>query len=379
MPGSKTSSAPDSEFGAWLRLACTPGLGRASARALLSHFGTPEAVLRAPDRARRSVVPARAAQALLEPGEAASVRWSAADAWLREGARRDWVALGDPRYPAALLQIEDPPLLLFSEGEIGLLSRPLVAIVGSRHPTAQGTAHARSFAQSLSGEGWVVVSGLARGIDGAAHEGALAAGGRTIAVVGTGLDTVYPPSHRGLAERIASSGLLLSEYAPGSPPLPDHFPQRNRIIAGLSRGVLVVEAALQSGSLITARLAAEAGREVLAIPGSIHSPQSRGCHALIRQGAKLVETVHDVLEELGVVSVAPAGVAASDLGSGPPEEGDDEAVLLRSMGFDPVTLDDICRRSGWSAQEVAAHLLEFELRGELARLPGGLYQRIRRA
>lgn len=370
------SDTPDGEFLAWFRLACTPGLGRASARALLTHFGTPEGVLQAPSRAWRSVVPARAAQALEDPDGGWQQRWQLASDWLAQGGARGWLALGDSRYPEALLQIEDPPLLLFFEGEITSLMQPCVAMVGSRNPTAQGKVHARDFAQSLAAQGWVVVSGLARGIDGAAHEGALAANGRTVAVVGTGLDQVYPPSHRELASRIKASGVLLSEYAPGSPPLAEHFPQRNRIIAGLSQGVLVVEAALQSGSLITARLAAEAGRDVFAIPGSIQSPQSRGCHALIRQGAKLVESAQDVQEEL-VGTPVPSPAPSPD--PAPPEEGDEGSGPLRVMGFDPVGLDDICARCGWSAAEVSARLLEHELLGEVARLPGGLYQRIRRA
>ncbi|MDP1533105.1 MAG: DNA-processing protein DprA, partial [Rubrivivax sp.] len=247
---------------------------------------------------------------------------------------------------------------------------PSVAVVGSRSPTAQGADNARAFAAALSADGLVVVSGLALGIDGAAHEGALAGGAGTLAVVGTGLDRVFPPRHRELAHRIAGAGergALISEYAPGTPALPAHFPQRNRIIAGLSLGTLVVEAALRSGSLITARLAAEAGRDVFAVPGSIHSPQSRGCHALIQQGAQLVQTAADIVDALRLQRPAPPVAAAGDEHSGDP--------ILAALGQDPVTLDALISRTGWPAHELTARLLELELDGRAARLPGGLYQR----
>jgi DNA processing protein len=237
----------------------------------------------------------------------------------------------------------------------------------------QGLDNARSFAAHMSGQGWTIVSGLAVGIDAAAHEGGLDGPGSTVAVVGTGLDRVYPARHRELAHRIAERGVLLSEFAPGMPPLAENFPQRNRIIAGLARGTLVVEAALQSGSLITARLAAEAGREVFAVPGSIHSPLSRGCHLLIRQGAKLVERAEDLLEELepAIARAPAAAAAAADSGSGDP--------LLEALGDDPVTLDALSARTGFSAQALSARLLELELEDRVARLPGGLYQRRHRA
>ncbi|MCB1998715.1 MAG: DNA-processing protein DprA, partial [Rhodoferax sp.] len=244
------------------------------------------------------------------------------------------------------------------------------AIVGSRNATAQGLDHARAFARHFSDAGWTVVSGLASGIDGAAHEGALAGNSGTVAVIGTGPDTVYPSRHRRLAERIRARGLILSEYGPGTPALPLNFPRRNRIIASLSAGTLVVEATLQSGSLITARLAAEAGREVFAIPGSIHAPQARGCHALIRQGAKLVESANDVLEELQ--HPVQAALALDTLA-----DADDEApdALLQALGHDPVTLDALCARTGWDAATLNVKLLERELEGQVARLPGGLFQR----
>ena len=307
-----------------------------------------------------------------------------ASAWLAASPRRQAITLGDPAYPAALLSTEDPPLLLFAEGRVELLAAPALSVVGSRHPTPQGAANAREFAAHLSAEGWTIVSGLAQGVDGAAHEGALTGTGSTIAVVGTGPDIPYPRQHAVLTQRIAESGLLLSEYAPGTPPLPANFPLRNRIIAGLGRGTLVVEAALQSGSLITARLAVEAGREVFAIPGSIHSPQSRGCHALIRQGAKLVESARDIVEELGGCLVIPtrAGrggsepAAALTPGDQAPVQRSDADAVLGALGHDPATLDALSARTGMSAAALGARLLELELEGVVSRLPGGLFQRL---
>ncbi|HEX6707544.1 MAG TPA: DNA-processing protein DprA [Albitalea sp.] len=358
------------ELAAWLRLLETPQVGRESARKLLAAFGSPEAVLGASVAARREVVGPGPAGALgvAVPGIDALVdatqAWVAADA---TGSRRV-ITLGDPLYPPALLQTADPPLLLYAQGRAELLGAPCLAIVGSRNPTAQGRDNAREFAATLSRAGLTIVSGLALGVDGAAHEGALEGPASTIAVVATGLDRVYPRRHLGLAHRIASEGLMLSEHALGTPPLQAHFPLRNRIIAGLSQGTLVVEAALQSGSLITARLAAEAGREVFAIPGSIHSPQARGCHALIKQGAKLVDAAQDILEELRLDRPA-----ANSSASEPPAPAD---PLLDALGYDPVTLDALVARTGWSAEALNTRLLELELDGRVARLPGQLFQRI---
>jgi len=243
-----------------------------------------------------------------------------------------------------------------------------LAIVGSRNPTPQGQANAHQFAQALSQTGVCIVSGLALGVDGAAHEGALEGGSPTIAVVGTGLDRVYPKRHLNLAHRIAAQGAIVSEYPLGTPPLAAHFPQRNRLIAGLSQGTLVVEAALQSGSLITARLAAEQGREVFAIPGSIHAPQSKGCHALIRQGAKLVESANDILEDLRLPT-------SSSLPFDAPSSAKEDA-LLEALGHDPVSLDALQARTGLDTATLQARLLELELEGQVGRLPGGLLQRI---
>ena len=380
---------PDSDdLGAWLRLTLVPGLGPASARRLLAAFGSPQAVFSADADAVRAVLPRLSPAALRAdsgwPSELErTLNWlEAADAVGQRGV----LTLADAAYPAPLLDAVDPPLMLFAEGDLARWQRPAVAIVGSRHPTAQGAENAEAFARVLSEAGVVVVSGLARGVDAAAHDGALRpiesgdapfAGG-TIAVLGTGLNQVYPKGHQALARRVARNGLLLSEFTLDTPPLPSNFPKRNRIVAALSRGTLVVEAALQSGSLITARLANEMGREVLAIPGSIHAPQARGCHALIKQGAKLVETAQDVLEELNLGAAMPASLATSEE-AGPGASADADDPILLAMGHDPVGQDALSARTGLGPAELGARLLELELMGEIARLPGALFQRLVRA
>ena len=361
------------EVAAWLRLLETPQVGRESARRLLAAFGSPEAALAAPVAARREVVSAEPAKALEREAENLPALIDATCRWLSDDSTgpRHLLALGDPAYPELLLQTADPPLLLYVQGDVALLSAPGIGVVGSRHPTPQGKDNALAFSTQLSQAGWTIVSGMALGIDGSAHEGGLAGVGRTIAVVGTGLDRVYPRRHLELARRIAQHGAIVSEYSIGTPPLPPNFPLRNRIIAGLTRGTLVVEAALQSGSLITARLASEAGREVFAIPGSIHSPQSRGCHALLKQGAKLVESAADVLEEFPA-KAAPKRTTPVDA----PECSPSVDPLLDALGFDPVSLDALVARTGWPAPELSAKLLELELMGNVARLPGQLFQRV---
>lgn len=370
------SRADDDDLGAWLQLLGTPGIGRERARRLLAAFGDAATVLSAGVEARSAVVGRAAAQALAQPPDGWPAQLEATRRWLAGGPQRGWITLGDARYPAALLETADPPLLLYLAGRAELLAAPSVAIVGSRHASAQGLDHARQFGQALSAAGYAVVSGLALGIDAAAHEGALRAAGSTVAVIGTGPDIVYPLRHRALAERIEAQGLVVSEFPVGTQPLRECFPQRNRIIAGLARGTLVVEAALQSGSLITARLAAEAGRDVFAIPGSIQSPQARGCHALIRQGAKLVETVDDVLEELGPSSGTATMSSSAKATAALPDDADTDP-LLAALGHDPVTLDALQARTGWSTAELSARLLTLELDDQVARLPGGLYQRRR--
>lgn len=354
------------ELAAWLRLLETPGIGRVNARKLLAAFGSPQGVFESKFEARREIVGAAKAAALDKPPEHVQALADTTMAWLAAASEEipRWViALGDALYPRMLLETADPPLLLHAQGRIDLLAAPGIAIVGSRNPTPQGVENARAFASALSVGGTTVVSGLALGIDGAAHEGALTGPGSTVAVVGTGLDRVYPKRHHDLAHRIARNGLMLSEYTLGMEPLNQNFPARNRIIAGLTRGTLVVEAAMQSGSLITARLATEAGREVFAIPGSIHSPQARGCHWLIKQGAKLVDSAGDILEEL---------VAAPPLNL--PEAANDDPLLC-ALGYEPVSLDALVARTGACPTEINTRLLELELDGKVARLAGQLFQR----
>lgn len=363
------------ELAGWLRLALTPHVGPRAARRLLAAFGLPGPLFEQDPGALAQVAGSVAAEALGKEPPGFASQLEATLAWLDTpgAAAREIVTLGDPGYPPSLLAIEDPPLMLYRMGRPATPARAL-AIVGSRNPTPQGLQNARRFARAFAEAEVTVVSGLALGIDGAAHAGALEGAApdavATIAVVGTGLDRVYPRQHLELAHRIAERGAMVSEYPLGTPPLKENFPRRNRIIAGLSQGTLVVEAALQSGSLITARLAAEQGKEVFAIPGSIHSPHARGCHALLRQGAKLVESAQDVLEDLRFVLPAPA--AASPLEETP--EGEDP--LLAAMGYEPVGLDAIIARTGIPAPLLQAQLLELELAGQVARLPGGLFQRV---
>jgi DNA processing protein len=373
----------DTDFAAWFRLLETPGLGREKARRLLAALGEPVAVLSSPTAVLRDLVGPKLTDALQQEPPNFAPRLAAARQWVQAGEARHVLTLGHPAWPPMLLQAADAPLLLYAEGDLSTLSAPGIAVVGSRQPTPQGRDNAEHFARELVDAGWVVVSGLAQGVDAAAHEGALAAGGRTVAVVGTGLDLCYPARHRALARRIAAQGTLLSEYAPGTPPLAEHFPQRNRLIAALTRGTLVVEAALRSGSLITARLANEAGREVWAIPGSIHAPQSRGCHALIKQGAALVESVQDMLDELEPgAAPRPAGLTQPDLPWQAAEAtapAAPEDRLLAALGEDPMTLDTLLARTGEPTAVLNARLLELELAGQVARLPGGLFQRRHRA
>lgn len=368
-----------SELDHWLRLLGTPEVGNDTARRLLTAFGTPEGVFQQPEEALAQVVNARQLRHLSAPplGHAALLEttWQ----WLQQlPDQRRVLVPGQADYPATLLDMADPPLLLYATGDAARWrtfvadAQRSLAIVGSRNPTPQGLTHARQFARAASAAGWTIVSGLARGVDGAAHEGALegAADGApepaTVAVVGTGLDSVYPKAHLALARAIAARGMLLSEYPLGTPPLAANFPRRNRLIAGLSRGTLVVEAALRSGSLITARLAAEQGRDVFAIPGSIHAPQAQGCHQLIQQGAKLVTRIEDVLEEFSSAQATPAKA----LPQNPPDDD-----VLAHIGFDPMGLDALVARTGLPTAVLQARLLDLELAGHIVRLPGALFQR----
>lgn len=354
---------------AWLRLTGVPGIGPERQRKLLTAFGLPDRVFAAGRLAVANVIGDKLADQLFTHDPEASV--NAALAWAAEPGNT-LLTLADPAYPQALLQSSDPPSLLYAKGDVSLLGRPAIALVGSRNATAQGLANAEAFAASLSDAGLTVVSGLALGIDAAAHRGALSQAGSTIAVIGTGADRIYPARNAALARRIAEGGLVLSEFPLGTPPTDYNFPRRNRIIAGLARGTLVVEAAIGSGSLITARLAGELGREVFAIPGSIHSPLSKGCHQLIKQGAKLVESAQDILEELAWQSGAAPSEKLTESKTSTPEEG----KLLEAIGFDPVDTDTLITRSGLTPDAVFAMLTVLELDGRVERLPGGKLQRI---
>ena len=357
---------PDPGLASWLQLSLTPGLGASTLRKLLGQFGLPDAVLARKRRELGSYMTPAALEALdssqVQDAVARALQWLAVEDHFV-------VTLADEPYPRALLEIADPPPLLYGHGRMRLLQQAALAIVGSRNASAQGEGNAEYFAAALSVTGLTIVSGLALGIDAAAHRGGLTGAGSTIAVLGTGIDVVYPTRNAELAAEIARRGLLLSEFALGTPAIAHNFPRRNRLISGLSRGCLVVEAALASGSLITARCAADQGREVFAIPGSIHSPLSKGCHALIKTGAKLVESAEDVLAELS--GFRPSGYASTASSAAPADTG-----LLAVMGHDPVDVDSLCARAGWSAEQVASELLRLELDGRVTALPGGLYQRL---
>jgi DNA processing protein len=371
------------ERAAWLRLTLTPGVGPRTARELLSAFGLPTAIFDAGASALARIVSQPLASALAgAPDAPLRVALDAAERWLDGGPQRAALTLADADYPQALLDSADPPPVLFAAGDVAWLNRPALAIVGSRSATRQGAATAEAFAGALAHAGLTIVSGLALGIDGAAHRGALKAAAdgapaSTIAVVGTGIDITYPTSNRELAAAVRAQGVIVSELPLGTAAIAHNFPRRNRLIAALARGVLVVEAALRSGSLITARLAAETGREVFAIPGSIHSPLARGCHRLIKDGAKLVESAQDVLEELrwpraGGATV-PMAIAHEQAA---PERSERHADVLRALGHDPVDLDQLAARTGIDTGPLTAALLELELTQDVERLPGNRYQRL---
>ncbi|BBF87880.1 rossmann fold nucleotide-binding protein Smf [Aquitalea magnusonii] len=352
----------------WLLLALTPGIGPAGFLKLIARFGSASHAVAASTAQTTPIIGQEAALALREqlagPAVEAALTWaSQPDCTL--------LSLQDDDYPQALAETASPPPLLFARGQRALLQRPMLAMVGSRSATPPGKQIAEEFSRRLSAVGYTIVSGLASGIDAASHRGALQEAGSTIAVIGTGIDRVYPASNRELAHHIGSAGLILSEFPLGAGPLASHFPRRNRIIAGLSRGCLVVEANINSGSLITARLSGEYGREVMAVPGSIHNPQARGCHRLLKEGARLIETVDDVLEEIGrpAVTTPPAPRNTAD-------EQAAEHPVLSQMGFDPVSSETLALQLGLTQGELYAMLLELELAGKLASLPGGQVQRL---
>jgi DNA processing protein len=362
---------PDPGLASWLQLSLTPGLGPATIRGLLKQFGLPRALLEQPSSELARAI----GQPALEAFRSTRVK-DAVDRALHWASEKDHfvVTLADDAYPRFLLEISDPPPVLYAHGRIDLLNLPAVAVVGSRNASAQGSRNAEEFALSLGNAGLTIVSGLALGIDAAAHRGGLESRASTIAVLGTGIDIVYPTRNAELAAAIAARGLLLSEFPLGTAAIAHNFPRRNRLISGLARGCLVVEAAVESGSLITARCAADQGREVFAIPGSIHSPLSKGCHALIKSGAKLVESADDVLAELSGFRASGFADAAAN-----PKAGEADSGILGIMGHDPVDVDSLCTRAGLSAEQVASELLRLELDGRVTALPGGLYQRLEKA
>jgi DNA processing protein len=365
-----TALASNDSISSWLQLTLSDGIGPATARRLLSTFGMPQQILQASFFAVSQVVGEKIARALFEADThreetiARTLQWNLQP-------ENHLITLADAAYPPQLLNAPDPPPVLYLKGNPALLAQACIAIVGSRNATAQGLVNAEQFARALSQAGITIVSGMALGIDAAAHRGALQGPGSTIAVVGTGLDSVYPAKNRELAHQIALAGLLVSEFPLGTKPLSSNFPRRNRIIAGLAQATLIIEAAIQSGSLITARLAADLGREVLAIPGSIHSPQSRGCHSLIKQGAKLVESAQDVLEELRLETGTTKPALCPQIALGK------EDALLVALGGDPVSSDALAQRTGLAVDTLMTRLTELELSGQVARLPGGLWQAVR--
>ena len=361
--------AERSDLAAWLRLTLTPGLGGEGQRRLLETFGLPQAVFAASRPSLAECLGPKLADTLLAHDSDAEVE--VALAWSSQAGNRI-LTLADNDYPRQLLETADPPCLLYIKGRIDLLSRPALAVVGSRNATPQGVDNAESFARAASQAGLTIVSGLALGCDAAAHRGGLSGPGSTIAVIGTGADRIYPARNQALAHSIAGHGAIVSEFPLGTPPLAGNFPRRNRVIAGLARGVLVVEAAERSGTLITARLAGEQGRDVFAIPGSIHSPLSKGCHKLIKQGAKLVESAQDILEEMGLAGGAVQTESASEALD------ESSSRVLAALGYDPCTIDMLLDRSGLTADALYPILLSMELEGRIATLPGGLYQRIER-
>lgn len=358
------------ELAQWIRLEQTPGVGCETGRRLLNAFGMPENIFAADFNVLTGVVSERVARALLTPlSEEARARIDRALDWAAQDGNHIFT-LADTDYPRALLDIADPPLILYAKGRTELLSCPSLAVVGSRNATTQGVINAEKFSEVLSKAGLTIISGMALGIDTAAHTGGLRGTGSTVAVIGTGADIVYPARNRDLAHRIAAGGCILSEYPLGMQAIAANFPRRNRIISGLAQGVLVIEAAAQSGSLITARMAGDQGREVFAIPGSIHSPLSKGCHLLIKQGAKLVESAQDILEEIRHVSLQPQPAQVKV------EAATQSCPVLAAIGHDPVSPDALADRCKIGIADLSARLLSLELDGTIEMLPGGMIRRV---
>ncbi|MDR4652333.1 MAG: DNA-processing protein DprA [Nitrosomonas sp.] len=375
----------DTNIESWLELCLVKGVGDESIRRLLVAFGSPAAILSASEMALERVVRKSIGKHIKRGAEPARI--SAALNWLKDPAN-SIVTLAESDYPAQLLNIQDPPPLLYFKGNRDLLTKPALAIVGSRNATPQGLSNAEAFAESASNAGFCIISGMALGIDAAAHAGGLRGSAASMAVVGTGLDIVYPAKNHQLAHKLAKNGALISELPLGTPAIGRNFPRRNRIISGMSQGCLVVEAALRSGSLITAKQALEQGREVMAIPGSIHSPLSKGCHLLIKEGAKLVENIQDILDELNYPAshrcqkkndirenIAGKTMQAQIQQFSAVFPSDEGERLLECLGHDVIDIDTLCVRSGLTVESVSAMLLTLELNGYVSCLPGNCYQR----
>jgi len=374
MKPEKGISASEDELAYWLALLLTPGIGTRRFQALLNHIGSPQEILNTSPKQLidSKVIPKNVASHLSAPD------WPQVEKQLywQQQTGNHIITCAEPLYPVLLKEITDPPPLLFIQGDVTTLSRQQVAIVGSRNPTSDGTENTFAFARDLARHSYAITSGLALGVDTAAHKGALASNGTTIAVMGTGPDHRYPKSNRLLADKILQNGALVTEFPVGTPPLAENFPRRNRVISGMSLGVLVTEAALRSGSLITARSALEQGREVFAIPGSIHNPLARGCHSLLRDGAKLVENTQDIIEELGALSsIIPTPEQPSTLPLFSRPLDPDEQKVLSSLGFDPSSVDTLVERTELTAEELSAILLVLELHNYVKTTPGGHYVR----
>ncbi|MCC2645083.1 MAG: dprA [Burkholderiales bacterium] len=348
----------------WLHLAMTPKVGPKTVLKLLHHFTTVENILAQDSNTLSQFVGSTVARLIV--ANAAEKAVNEAYTWLEKDKSNNIITLADSFYPKGLGEMVDPPIILFAKGDLSLLDKHKFTIIGTRHPTEQGTLNAFNFAKHLSNLDLTIVSGMADGIDRYAHLGALEGHGKTIGVIGTGIDRVYPASNKDLFHKVAVDGLLLSEFALGTQPFVGNFPRRNRIVAGLSKGCLVIESAVDGGSMITANMALEMGREVMAIPGSIHNPVARGCHKLIKVGAKLIETTNDIIEELQIVQEVQKSVMAEPIND----------PILQIMGFDAVDIDHICNKLNVSVAEICANLLALELDGHITNCGNGKYQRI---
>jgi DNA processing protein len=355
----------------WLRMTLTPGWGPRTIHTLLDHLGSAHAIAEANARCIEAIIGPERSRAWFCDQPMRSKAVDQAIAWQARDSLHHLISWSDPDYPPLLRTISDAPLLLYVHGQRPSLSRAMLGIVGARNATANGAVHARNFAHTLSNHSWVVVSGLARGIDAAAHQGALEGASNTVAVLGTGIDVVYPAAHTALASRLVHQGALVSEFPLGTGPASGNFPRRNRIIAGMAHGILVVEAAVRSGSLITAQLAADYGRDVFALPGSIDAPLARGCHELLRRGAKLVESAADILDEFAPLAPPVATVRPHIKTQSAPTD-----PLLTALGHDPVHPDILAAHLDWPTHELNARLVVLELTGELLRLPDGRVQRL---